>query len=230
MKIIKFDPNLPTLQGDPKRQKKSARRERANRFRFRSLDGCDITPKAWLNMWAALYPTSKYGTEHDKLIAKPEPLSAAYFVRIGKWKDAAQAESKWKPNVAMVAYQIWMDAASKPPRCPDESQVADFLRDWSDRKYINDYGSCEREMHFGLSRATTLAYFISEGRFPIFDSRVRKAMMRLLGSPVPNSVPWYVDSFRPLFREIVALAAAENGRTVDKALFSYGGQIGQFED
>lgn len=229
MKIIKFDPNLPTLQGDPKRQKKSARRERANRFRFRSSDGSDITPEVWLSMWAALYPR-KYNSEHDCLIAIHGPLSAERIERIGRWKDSAETTSKWRPNVASVAYQIWMEAAIDPPECPNENQVADFLRDWSERKYINNYGSGEREMHFGLSRATTLAYFISEGRFPIFDSRVRKAMMRLLGIPVPNSVRWYVDSFRPLFREIVALAAAENGRTVDKALFSYGGQIGQFED
>src|SRR5579863_3508566 len=149
-------------------------------------------------MWAALYPTSKYGAEHDKLIAKPELLSAAYFVRIGRWKDAAQAESKWKPNVASVAFQIWMNAASIPPRCPDESQVADFLQDWSERKYVNNYEGGAREMHFGLSRSTTLLYFISGGRFPIFDSRVRKAMARLLSSPIPNKVRWYVDSYCPL--------------------------------
>jgi len=181
-------------------------------------------------MWAALYPTSKYGAEHDELIAEQEPLSAAYFVRIGRWKDAAEAESKWRPNVASVAFQIWMQAASELPKCPDESLVRDFLLDWSERKYVNNYGSGAREMRFGLSRATTLLYFISGRRFPIFDSRVRKAMTRLLDSPIPNKVRWYVDTFCPLFREIVALCDAENGRMVDKALFSYGGRIGQFGD
>jgi hypothetical protein len=180
-------------------------------------------------MWAALYPP-KYNSEHDSLIAKHEPLSPEDFERIGRWKDAAEAESKWTLNVASVAYQIWMQAVSQLPRCPDESLVPDFLRDWSEKKYINHYGSGAREMSFGLSCATTLLYFISGGRFPIFDSRVRKAMTRLLNSPIPNKVRWYVDTFRPLFREIVALCGAESGRMVDKALFSYGGRIGQFGD
>jgi hypothetical protein len=230
VKIVKFDPNLPTLEAGPMRPKKSAQRDSGTRFRFRSPDGRDISPEEWLRMWAALYPTSKYGAEHDKLIAKHEPLSAAYIVRIGKWKDAAEAESKWKLNVASVAYQIWMQAASEPPRCPDESQVADFLQDWSERKYVNNYGSGAREMHFGLSRATTLLYFISGQRFPIFDSRVIRAMKRLLNLSVPNSVRWYVDSFRPLFREIAVLCGTENVRTVDKALFSYGGRSLEFPD
>lgn len=230
MKIVKFDPNLPTLEAGPMRPKKSAQQGSGSRFRFRSPDGRDILPEEWLGMWAALYPTSKYGAEHDKLIENPEPLSAAYYVRIGMWKDAAEAESKWKPNVASVAYQIWMQAASKPPRCPGESEVADFLQDWSERKYVNHYGSGSREMRFGLSRATTLLYFISGQRFPIFDSRVIRAMKRLLNSPVPNDVGWYVDSFRPLFREITGLCGTENVRTVDKALFSYGGRSLEFPD
>ena len=230
MKIVKFDPNLPTLEAGPMRLKKFAQRESRSRFRFRSPDGRDIAPDEWLGMWAALYPTSKYGTEHDKLIAKPEPLSAAYIVRIGRWKDAAQAESKWKPNVASVAYQIWMDAASKPPRCPDESQVADFLQYWSERKYVNNYRSGAREMSFGLSRTTTLLYFISSQRFPIFDSRVIRALKRLLNSTVPKDIRWYVDTFRPLFREIAGLCGTDNVRMVDKALFSYGGRNLEFPD
>jgi hypothetical protein len=230
VKIVKFDPNLPTLDLGPMRPKKSAQRESGSRFRFRSPDGRDITPEEWLGIWAALYPTSKYGAEHNKLITEHEPHSAAYIVRIGRWKDAAEADSKWKLDVASVAYQIWMNAASEPPRCPNESQVSDFLQDWSERKYVNNYESGAREMRFGLSRATTLLYFISGGRFPIFDSRVRKAMTRLLSSAIPNKVRYYVDSYCPLFLEITALCAAGNGRMVDKALFSYGGRIGQFED
>jgi hypothetical protein len=230
VKIVKFDPNLPTLDLGPMRPKKSAQRESGSRFRFRSPDGRDITPEEWLGMWSALYPTSKYGAEHDKLIVEHEPLSAAYIVRIGRWKDAAEADSKWKLNVASVAYQIWMKAASEPPRCPDESQVADFLQDWSERKYVNNYESGAREMRFGLSRATTLLYFISGGCFPIFDSRVRKAMTRLLNSPIPNKARWYVDSYCPIFSEINALCAAKNGREVDKALFSYGDRSLEFPE
>ncbi len=230
MKIVKFDPNLPTLALGPMRPKKLTNREIGSRFRFRSPDGRDITPEEWLRTWAALYPTSKYGAEHDKLIMEHEPLSAAYIVRIGRWKDAAETNSKWKLNVASVAFQIWMEAASELPGCPHESPVDAFLQDWSERKYVNNYESGAREMRFGLSRATTLLYFISGGCFPIFDSRVRKAMNRLLSSPIPNEVRWYVDSYCPLFQEITALCAAENGRMVDKALFSYGGRIGQVED
>ena len=165
----------------------------------------------------------------DSLITMHEPLSAAYFERIGRWKDAA-GESKWKPNVAMVAYRIWMQAASEQPRCPGESQVADFLQDWSERKYVDKFATREVQKQFGLSRATTLLYFISGQRFPIFDSRVRRAMRRLLNSSIPKDVPWYLDSFHPLFREIAALCDSKNVRTVDQALFSYGDRSFEFAD
>jgi hypothetical protein len=79
--------------------------------------------------------------------------------------------------------------------------------------------------HFGLSRATTLLHFISGGRYPIFDSRVRKAMTRLLNCPVPKTGRWYLDSYRPLFSEVAALCGTEDFRMVDKALFSYGDRI-----
>src|SRR5579864_6811198 len=111
VKSVKFDRNLATLEAGPMRPKKFAQRESGSRFRFRSSDGRDIAPEEWLGMWAALYPR-KYNSEHDKLIAIREPLSATHFVRIGKWKDSAETESKWKPNVASVAYPIWMQAAS----------------------------------------------------------------------------------------------------------------------
>ncbi len=223
VKIVKFDPNLSTLDQGPMRPRKSAQRESGSRFRFCSSDGRDIAPEEWLGMWAALYPR-KYNSEHDSLIAIREPLSAKHFERIGRWKDSAETDLKWRPNVASVAYPIWMQAAKDLPRCPDESQVANFLQGWSERKYVNEYESGAREMRFGLSRATTLLYFISGGRFPIFDSRVRNAMTRLLNSSIPNNVRWYVDSYCPLFLEINDLCAAKSGREVDKALFSYGGR------
>jgi hypothetical protein len=222
VKIVKFDPNLSTLELGPMRPKKSAQREGGSRFRFRSSDG-EVAPKEWLRMWAALYPP-RYIKEHDSLIEKYESLSAADFERIGRWKDAAETESKWKPNVASVAYLIWMQAARELPRCPDESRVADFLQDWSERKYTDKYTNRAVQKRFGLSRATTLLYFISAGRFPIFDSRVRNAMKRLLDSPLPNTVRWYMDSYRPLFLEIGGLCGAKNGRALDKALFSFGGR------
>lgn len=224
MKIIKFDPDLPTLDLGPMHLKKSTQRESTSRFGFRSLDGRDIAPKEWLLMWAALYPP-KYIHEHDKLIQEYESVSAAFFVRIGRWKDSAESESKWKANVASVAYQIWMQAAKELPKCPEENRVADFLQNWSKREYTDDYGKGARRKRFGLSRATTLLYFISGKRFPIFDSRVRIAMKRLLNSPAPNSIPWYMDSYRPLFSQIVNLCGAKDVREVDKALFSFGGRI-----
>src|ERR1700716_3053421 len=103
-----------------------------NRLRFRSSDGRDIAPDEWLRMWAALYPR-RYDLGHDSLIAKNEALSAIDFERIGRWKDDAEAEGKWKPNIASVAYLIWKQAASQLPRCPEENRVADFLLDWSER-------------------------------------------------------------------------------------------------
>ena len=192
-----------------------------SRFRFRSSDGRDIAPEEWLRMWADQYPSTDYAG-YCELIAKHKSLSAADFVQIGKWKDGAKTEGKWKANVASVAYRIWMLAASELPKCPEESRVADFLDDWSERKYTDEYAIGSVEKRFGLSRTTTLLHFISGGRFPIFDARVRRAMGRLLNSPVPNTVRWYLDSYCPLFSEIAALCGTEDLRMVDMALFSYG--------
>jgi len=229
MKIVKFDPNLPTLDLGPMRPKKSGQREGGGRFRFRSTDGRDIAPQEWLRMWAGLFP-HRYNQGHDDLIMKYESLLADDFERIGRWKDAANSDAKWKPNVASVAYPIWMQAASELPRCPEEIGVADFLQDWSGRKYIDKYTNRTVQKRFGLSRATTLLYFISGKRFPIFDARVRKAMARLLNSSVPNTVRWYMDSYRPLFSEIATLCGAEDVRMVDKALFSFGGRSLEFPE
>jgi len=179
-----------------------------------------------LRIWAARYPSKKcYAEEYDALIRSYKSLSAADFERIGKWKDGAKTQGKWKANVASVAYEIWMQAARELPVCPEETQVAAFLNDWSERKYTDQFGSRTREKRLGLSRATTLLHFVSGGRFPIFDSRVRKAMARLLNCSVPNDVSWYLDSYCPLIKEIAALSGTEDLRTVDKALFSYGGNL-----
>lgn len=200
-----------------------------NRFRFRNLDGGDATPQEWLRTWAERYPSEDYA-EHDNLMAKHKSFSAEDFVQIGKWKDGVRTEGKWKPNVASVAYPVWMQAASQLPECPQHSDVAAFLNDWSERRYEEVYANRRVEKKFGLSRATTLLYFLSGGRSPIFDSRVRKAMSRLLGSPVPNKVPWYLDSYCPLFLEIGALCGATDLRMVDMALFSYGAKILPFSN
>lgn len=195
-----------------------------SRFRFRNERGKDIAPDEWLRTWASLYPSKQYNEEeYDDLIGKHQSLSAADFERIGKWKDGAKTTSKWKANVASVAYQIWMQAASELPVCPEDIQVAAFLNDWFGRKYTDYLPIRIVEKRFGLSRATSLLHFISGARFPIFDSRVRKAMTRLLGSRVSNTVCWYQDSYCPFLSEISALCGTRDLRMVDKALFSYGG-------
>jgi AraC-like DNA-binding protein len=68
-----------------------------NQFRFRSLDGSDIAPQDWLNIWSDRYPSNDYAG-YSELIAKHKSLSAADFALIGKWKDAAKTEGKWKPR------------------------------------------------------------------------------------------------------------------------------------
>lgn len=195
-----------------------------SRFRFRSSNGTDIAPHEWLLLWANRFPSNDY-PGHDELIAKHKSLSSEDFVRIGKWKDGVKTEGKWRANVASVAYPIWMQAASEAPKCPEGSELATFLNDWFNRKYTDNFANGPVRKRFGLSRATTLLHFVSGGRFPIFDSRVRRAMTRLLGSPVSNSVRWYLDSYCPLFSEVAAVCGTEDLRMVDMALFSYGGRI-----
>jgi hypothetical protein len=189
-----------------------------NRFAFCDLDGRPTAPQEWLRIWACQFPSKKFDEEqHDTLLSRCGSLSAQDFRQMGKWKDAATG-GRWKPNVASVAYDVWMLAARRRPRCPHDSLVAAFLQDWSERRHT--VGGVPRR--FGLSRATTLLYFTSGGRFPIFDSRVRRAMTRLLDSAVTNDVRWYLDLYCPLFSEIVALCKADSRRTVDKALFTFG--------
>jgi hypothetical protein len=199
------------------------------RFRFRGVDGSDIDTTQWLRIWADRYPIEDYA-EYDELIARHKSLFAAHFEQIGKWKDNAKTGSKWKANVASVAYPIWMQAATELPQCPEQSQVAVFLNDWAGRKYTDTYVTARVAKTFGLSRATTLLHFISGGRFPIFDSRVRRAMTRLRSSRVPNTVRWYLESYCPLFSEVAALCGTEDLRRVDMALFSYGARNLPFSD
>jgi hypothetical protein len=173
----------------------------SSHFKFESLDGRDIAPQEWLRLWAERYPEKDYDhEEYRDLIAKHGSLLADDFKRIGKWKDGARTEGKWKPNVASVAYPIWIQAASEVPKCPQKRAIVDFLHDWSNREYTDNFATGSVEKRFGLSRATTLLQFISGGRFPIFDSRVRQATRRLLtlSSPVPNTITWSLHPSREL--------------------------------
>jgi hypothetical protein len=140
-------------------------------------------------------------------------------------------DSNWRPNVAMVAYKIWMQAARELPGADlDEDHISRFLGDWSERMYTDEYGTEAKrrivKKRFGLSRASTLLHFISGARFPIFDSRVRRAMLRLLDSPVRNTMRWYLDFYCPLFSEVARECGTDDLRLVDMALFSYGGRNG----
>ena len=191
-------------------------------FKFQVQEMRDSTPREWLCAWAGRYQGYDE-VEYQHLIDKHKLLSAEDFRRIGKWKDGATTEKQWKPNVASVAYLIWEQAAEELPKCPEEDRVAVFLEDWSNRQYTDLLKNGSREKRFGLSRATTLLHFISGAHYPIFDSRVKTALARLLGRPkLPDTVRGYLDSCLPLFKELADLCETNDFRMLDKALFSYG--------
>jgi len=180
------------------------------------------TPQEWLKWWAERYG-SYDEAEYSDLIKKHEALSAKDFERIGKWKDGVTTDSQWKTDVASVAYLIWEQAAAELPKCPQESAVAAFLEDWSGKTYTDNFKIGPRKKRFGLSRATTLLHFISGGRYPIFDSRVRTAIARLLDQPeLPGTVSSYLRSYLPLFKDLAERCETVDFRMLDKALFSYG--------
>src|SRR5947208_2837358 len=120
---------------------------------YRDAHRKSVTPRVWLRVWAAQYPGQKYDLEHNRLVAltQKEPGD---FERIGKWKDAASSAAKWKPNVASVAYVIWMEAASERPTCPTDDTIADFLLGWSSRACEDRFSTRTVKKRFGLSRAT----------------------------------------------------------------------------
>jgi len=157
---------------------------------------------------------------------------------LGAWKDGALQESKenefdpnnvsfnrkWSPGAASVAYQTWKEAARELGEKMTgnfPADAAEFLKHWSERQ-----GLCgTRTKCFGLSRATTLLHFVSGGRYPIFDSRVRRAVKKLTGVSTINGVEWYMKEFCTLFRELERQCeSTSDPRPVDKALFAYGGK------
>jgi hypothetical protein len=193
-----------------------------SQFRFQVLEMRDSTPQKWLHVWAGRYQGYDEA-EYGELIEKHKFLSAEDFRRIGKWKDGATTEGQWKPNVASVAYPIWEQAAEELPKCPEKREVAAFLEHWSNRAYTDILKNGPRKKHFGLSRTTTLLHFLSGGSYPIFDSRVKTAFVRLLALPkLPGTVSSYLDSYVPLFEELADCCETNDFRMLDKALFSYG--------
>lgn len=117
-----------------------------------------------------------------------------------------------------------MQAARELPKCPEQKNLETFLDDWSGRTYTDIFDKKSVEKRFGLSRSSTLLHFLSGGRFPIYDSRVRTAIARLCTRSLPpNSVRWYLDSFLPLFSRLATACDTTNDlRALDKALFAYG--------
>jgi len=193
------------------------------KFKVLMLESC--TAREWVQMWADQYPSDDE-SEYEHLVSNYTRPSSEYFVRIGKWKDRAETENRWRPNVASVAYKTWMVAAEKLPRCPPEDSLVQFLEDWSNRKAAYNFRNGNmQERRFGLSRATTLLHFISGGKYPIFDSRVRTALTRLCSPPpAADATPGnYVKVYCPLITKLAIDCGVENEpRTLDKALFSYG--------
>lgn len=197
-------------------------RERES-FVFRGVDGANVAPEEWLRLWAARFPNARYDpASYAKWIGHSGALTFDDIVGIGRWKDAAKRETKWKPNTASVAYEVWMQAAAGLSVCPSDDNLDAFLADWSERMYTDTFSAKTVVKRFGLSRASTLLHFLSKGRFPIFDSRVRRALGRLTGKAIPPTIRAYLDDYCPLFVEIAAECGSGDLRQVDQALFSFG--------
>jgi hypothetical protein len=196
-----------------------------SRFKFRYPEWPEIEPSAWLTRWAARYGDGD-NPEYFLLIAKRGKLSSEDFEQVGRWKEGCLNlnHGSWKTGTPK-GYDVWMDSKAEAPECPEEREVSGFLKDWSERTFVaGKKGNLALKYRFGLSRATTLLHFISGGQYPILDSRVATALIRL-GSPVEETIDGYLDSFCPLFSEIAAACGVSGTaglRKLDNALFNYG--------
>jgi hypothetical protein len=198
---------------------------------FRKLALAAVPGPEWLQTWSSKYDGDD-DDEYLKLVklAQSNALTGEGYVRIGKWKDGVKEHQsgRWKTNVASVAYEIWMEISRQMPSYLEGGET-DLLNYWSERAYTDSFPSFSRKKRFGLSRATTLLHFVSGGRYPIFDARVREAIVRL-GCPRPEeSVGYYMQTYAPLFEEIMEVCQTRDVRQLDKALFSYGGSAGYAE-
>ena len=178
----------------------------------------------WVSEWEREYPVARYDEKYyNLLIQKAGSLSSDDFIVMGRWKDDAWTEGRWKPNVAMVAFPAWVAASTELPGITlDRSTLENFLTNWANRLYPDTSArSADKMKRFGLSRATTLAHFISIGKFPICDSRVRRAIKRLCSARARDEVSWYLRLYVPTFEELERVCGA-SVRRLDKALFAYG--------
>jgi len=194
----------------------------------RSWDSCvlqNASAKAWLDRWAEAYDCdyARYEPAYRTLMERHRAFTADDFREIGKWKDQAWGKNRYKPNVASVAHEVWELAARKKPECPLRDQVREFLDEWAKEQYASTNRNGPGHKSFGVARATTLLHFLSGAEYPIFDSRVRKALVRLLGQrELKNEVSAYCDHYIALFSELAAACGTKDLRKLDKALFSYG--------
>jgi hypothetical protein len=195
-----------------------------DRLRFVGPDELSVQPEEWLRLWAGRFPTEKY-PGYEELIAKAPQFAASDFKEIGKWKDAARSPTKWRSNVASVAFDIWQQVIAELPSCPAEGQIEHFLSDWSERTYESVLGGRKQTKRFGLSRSTALLHFLTGGRMPIFDSRVRRAVRRLGMRDVPNTVEGYLQVYCPAFSALALQCRTGHLRLLDQALFSFGGKV-----
>lgn len=183
----------------------------------------ECTARKWLAHWSIHDPSDEGERKHRELIGKHQLFSALDIEDIGRWKDQASSDGRWQANVASVAYLVWKRAACELPMCPKPDEIAAFLTRWSSESYTDNFSTGSVNKRFGLSRATTLLHFVSGGRYPIFDSRVRVAIARLTGARVENTVSWYLETFCPYFVELASHCGTENDlRRLDNALFSFG--------
>jgi hypothetical protein len=198
-------------------------------FKFRYPAWRELEPSEWLHRWAEIYGEGDNPQYYDLMDKREKQgkLLGEDFEQVGRWKEGClkPGHGSWKPRTPR-AYDIWMQARSELPRCPERDTVAAFLKDWSERTFVagKKKNGLDLRQKFGLSRATALLHFMSGGQYPIFDRRVAAAMS-LLGSPVEETINGYLNGFCPLFGEIAAACGASQItglRRLDNALFNYG--------
>lgn len=202
-------------------------RDKQDPIEFRLPNRITGTATEWLRQWSAQYPATYSEHDYQNFIKSGGKLTAGQFLAIGRWKDRATSSNKWRPNVPSVAVAVWKRSAHEllGPKF-DEKNAETFLAQWSEKKFGGKFKNGQRyEKRFGLSRATTLLHFITSGSFPIFDSRVRRAVTRL-GFPISNTVDAYLKSYVKSFRRIALECGTRDFRAVDKALFCFGGKKG----
>jgi len=196
-----------------------------SRFKFLYPEWREIEPSAWLTNWAARYRAAD-NREYFGLITKHGKLTGDDFELVGRWKEGClkPKHGSWKAGTPK-GYEVWMQAKAEAPGCPEQGELSGFLKNWSERTFVaGKKGDLVLRYRFGLSRATTLLHFISGGRYPILDSRVATALVRL-GSPITETIDGYLSSLCPLFSEIAAVCGVsgiEGLRKLDNALFMYG--------